>query len=195
MESDYKRNIISLIEKLHLSKSEDGKYKAKTVDIREIESKYNLLLDESYKTFLIHCSKGFFEEEVFLQFKDNKILINELYVLDGDDNLFDQLEKFLYRMPESLIPIGERPGGDQICLGVSRELLGFVYLWNHEEELEAIKMITNSEEDINNYFHNLELLNNSFMDFLNSLQINKNNEEENSIDLDDVEIWLDDDLL
>jgi len=74
-------------------------------------------------------------------------------------------------------------------------LLGFVYLWNHEEELEAIKMITNSEEDINNYFHNLELLNNSFMDFLNSLQINKNNEEENSIDLDDVEIWLDDDLL
>lgn len=195
MESDYKKNIMSLIEKLHLTKSVDSKKKEKTDEIEKIERKYNVLFDESYKAFLIHCSKGFFEEEVFLQFKDNKIMINELYVLDGNDSLYEQIETFLYRMPEALIPIGECPGGDQICLGVSGELLGFVYLWNHEEELEARKMIgdIDSETDINNYFNNLELINSSFMNFLNSLQINI--EEKNSIDLDDIEVWLDDDLL
>ncbi|WP_226665560.1 SMI1/KNR4 family protein [Metabacillus litoralis] len=195
MYTEYEKDIISILSKFKLEISDNDTFKEKLNLIQGIEEKYNLFLPESYKCFLLLCNNGFFSDTVSFNIEDSEFLLNELYCLTGNDNLTAQIETFLFRMPQNLIPIGERPNGDQVCIGVKEETNESVFLWYHENELEARKMIgeINSDTDTNSYYENIEIISNSFLNFLNSLKLNDKIAEE--VDLDDVEIWLDDDLL
>ena len=158
-----------------------------------MEGKYQIILPDSYKCFLLLCNNGYFSDVVSFNVGNSEFLINELYCLNGIDNLAEQIETFLFRMPQALIPIGERPNGDQICIGVKEESKDKIFMWYHENELEAKKIIGDIYTgDIDSYYENVEIISGSFLDFLNSLKVNDNSTE---VDLDDIEIWLDDDLL
>jgi len=93
-----------------------------------------------------------------------------------------------------MIPIGESPGGNLICLGVKESIISKVYLWNHENEREAKIMvgIEDASDDINSYWENIHLVSKTFLGFLSGLELIN---ETDKIDVDDVELWLDDDLL
>jgi len=65
----------------------------------------------------------------------------------------------------------------------------------HENEYNAMLMIreASTRRNINLYWDNLYLVADTFISFLDNLKINQDNFEEE--DIENVEIWLDDDLL
>lgn len=195
MNKENQEKILPILSKFDLTKSDSDSYKEKLNIIQGIEKEYNIKLPESYKCFLLLCNNAFFSNEVIFKIGNSENILNEIYSLTDNENLIEQIETFIFRMPEAIIPIGESPNGDQICIGVKEDKNGKIYLWEHENELEARKMIgeINSDTDINSYYENLILINNSFLDFLNSLKINGKIDE--GEDFEAVEIWLDDDLL
>ena len=96
-------------------------------------------------------------------------------------------------MPNSIIPIAECPGGNQLCIGIGEQNNGNVYFWDHENELEAKRMLgIDRFSEINNYWDNIFLVAQSFYDFIMCLEVMEDLE---SNDDDLVEIWLSDDLL
>ena len=108
---------------------------------------------------------------------DGTELFDGFIPLKGDWNLQEQMECYYKRMPESFIPVGECQGGDLICLGIKEPYLGKIYLWDHENELEGRLMVGENvyTEDINNYLDNLYFVSETLLDFIEGLQILKNN--------------------
>lgn len=159
---------------------------------------YDINIPKDYREFLLNYDETFFENKV--TYKPLEIspwtsqVFEGFYGLAGENNLFDQIEGYLNRMPNCMIPIGESPGGNLICIGVKEGFMGKVFFWNHENEREAKKMvgIEVSSDDINSYWDNIHLVSETFLGFLCGLEII--NETEN-IDVDEVELWLDDGLL
>lgn len=64
------------------------------------------------------------------------------------------------RMPDNIFPIAYDSGGNKICISVSGKDFGFIYFWDHEEEVD--------EGEIPNY-NNLYLLAKNLNEFLESL--------------------------
>ena len=46
------------------------------------------------------------------------------------------VEDYRGRLPSDVIPIGDDPYGNLICLGVRGGNRGAVYFWDHEDELD-----------------------------------------------------------
>lgn len=119
--------------------------------------------------------------------------LDELYGLTlgvkQDSGLSTLLKKYLTyldRMPHSVVPIAEAPGGNQICLGVEAPVEGKILFWDHEDEREIMG-------EHQNDFENMYLIANSFEDFIGSLMI-----DDSAPDSDDddgiVSSWFSDDL-
>lgn len=168
----------------------------------EFEKRHALSFPNEYKEFILSFDEIFFENEIeFKPIKPSPLTTHEgkqyFDSFYGLNSLSEQIECYESRIPNCLIPIGECPGGNLICLGVKEVALGKIYFWNHENELRA-KLLVGEDEpinDINLYWNNLHLVADTFMDFLNKLKINQDNVVDGDIDVEDVELWLDDDLI
>lgn len=190
-----------VLKKLNLSKLKSSRTELNGL-IDNIEKKYEIIILDDYRELLLNYKDLFFDDEISFVPIENTPYTSEdttqsfdgFFHLQGDDNLEKQIECYYSRMPKSLIPIGECSGGNLICLEVKTETFGKVYFWDHENEFEGKKMagIISLEESIDEYWENLYLVSNSLFDFLNSLKISP---DETDIDVDDIEIWLDEDLL
>lgn len=170
-----------------------------------IEEKYNIVFPRSYREFLKNYNGVFFEREIcFTPIEDPPNLTMErkhyLDVLFGlisenDENSLDQqINDYSNRMPNNLIPIGECPGGDLICIGLKGIISGMIYFWDHENEPQA-KIMTEEEftQNMDSYWENLYLVSETFVDFIQKLEIEDDDIEND--DMEDVDLWLDDDLL
>ena len=69
------------------------------------------------------------------------------------------------RIPKELVWITDDPFGNAICLSILAEHRGRVYFWDHENEPDADKWDGSIETA-----GNIDLLANSFKDFLSGLQ-------------------------
>lgn len=121
--------------------------------------------------------------------------LNEIYGLtlgtnkdSGFSTLSETYTTYLDRMPHSVVPIAEAPGGNQICLGIKAPVEGKVFFWDHEDEREIIG-------EHQNDFENMYLIANTLEEFINSMMIDDDTTPE-SDDGDDgiVSFWLSDDL-
>jgi len=120
-------------------------------------------------------------------------IVEELYGITCDEGLSYYVESYSDRIPDSLIPIGDCTGGDLVLIGVKGSFDGKVFIWDHENELQARLMSGEKvEKNLNSYWGNLHLISQTFVEFLGILEVEDDNDD---VDLDDVEIWLDDDLL
>lgn len=170
--------------------------------IKKIETMYDINIPKDYREFLHNYDETFFENEVTYKpietspwaTKEGTQVFEGFYGLSSENNLFDQIESYLNRMPDCMIPIGESPGGNLICIGVKESFMGKVYFWDHENEREAKIMvgIEVDSDDVNSYRENIHLVSETFLGFLSGLELIN---ETDNIDVDDVELWLDDDLL
>jgi hypothetical protein len=186
-----------------------GVEKSKTIDfslinnvIDRIEERLHIVLSEEYKTYLQNYDEVFFANSIIFKLKNSSANLNDIgtQIFDGfygvtskyDETLLGQIKCYYHRMPTSLIPIGECPGGNLICLGVKGEFIGKVYFWDHENEYQAIRESEVTDE-INEYWDNLFLIANTFIDFTKGLEIDNTKSE-----LDDsviISSWLHEDLL
>lgn len=173
-------------------------------EVKAIEQKYNIILPDEYKIFLMDFGEVAFENDVnYSPAKDYPWTTNEsnekivnFYGLESNQfSLQKAIETYIERMPSSVIPIAECPNGNQICICVCGQNYGEIYLWDHEQELEAFKMLYPDKDypSIDEYWDNLYFTAQSFLDFINSFYI-ADTETPKEI-LDDIEVWLNDDLL
>lgn len=146
--------------------------------ITDFENKYGFKLSDEYKDFLIKFNETYIKdyykfpmaETSNLTPKDGFENIDYLYV----GNFIKNAEKYMKHWGEKMLPIGET-AGDLICIGVQENIAGKIYFIYHEDE----------NEDKAAY-----LVANSFNEFILSFE----KRERSSIDLDDIEIELDEDL-
>lgn len=198
MENNNRNEIKKVLTKLGIEQAKDTSDNLRSRIIIEIERRYALSIPNEYKEFLLSYDEVFFENEIeFKPIEPSPLTTNEgKQFFDGFyglNSLSEEIECYESRIPNSIIPIGECPGGNLICLGVKGITLGKIFFWNHENELRAKLMVgENILTDENNlYWDNLYLVSDTFIDFLNRLEISQDTFKD--MDVDDVELWLDDD--
>lgn len=106
-------------------------------DISEMESKLGASLPASYRAFLLRHNGGTPEPAYY---RDRKLRtfhvvddrVEEYVNLWGDiDNMHDDL-------PAGVIPVAYDESGDRICLALTGENRGRVYLWNSDGQAPAV---------------------------------------------------------
>lgn len=115
--------------------------------------------------------------------EDGTLSIDEFYgPKRGSSGVLQNIKTFEGNVPDSVIPIGESFGGNQICLGIRKPTKGKVYFWDHESEFDET-------DPLNGLF----LIANTFRDFVNQLAV----EPESELLEDDgvVEFWISPELL
>lgn len=93
-----------------------------------------------------------------------------MFGLGSDDDLISQFELYKSRIPSTCIPIGRDAGGNIVCLDLSDGNYGYVYIWDHEEELKYEEGTITIED--------LYFIADSFKSFLNSIETDKIKEAE-----------------
>ncbi len=114
---------------------------------------------------------------------DGKLSVDEFYgPKRGSSGLLENIKTFEGNVPDSVIPIGDSSGGNQICLGIRKPTKGKVYFWDHESEFDEADPL-----------NGLSLIADSFRDFINKLEVEPEGEM-----LDDdgvVDFWISPELL
>ena len=106
-----------------------------TERLRAIEAKLGVTLPDDYRAFLHEHNGGSPEPSDFVISDDEgEDTVSVLYGLHRDANysLEGNLAAYKTHIPRSMIPIGEDPGGNQLCLGLVGAERGRVYFWDHE---------------------------------------------------------------
>lgn len=106
----------------------------------EFENKYKFKLKNEFKHIL---NFNICKPQKTL-FKNEKLQINLNYFFGFSEkeyeDLFQNYETYLGRMPENLFPIGSIDGGDILCMDKDT---GEIYYWFHEEDDWGLEGVTN----------------------------------------------------
>lgn len=133
------------------------------------EKQIGYTLPDAYKKFLLQYNGGrpdTTNNVFYISQQSGSDILDFLYGINITD--FDCYDLFYYRstmigrMPMSLICIGGDPFGNQICISLAIDTYGRIYFWDHELE--------GSE--------NIFFLSNSFEEFVNSLEEEKDDDED-----------------
>jgi cell wall assembly regulator SMI1 len=116
-------------------------------DIAHLENLLKLKLPEEYKNHLLKHNGGRCKPNVFKFHENNKLARSNvdwfLAIYEGKyDNLNKYIENFKLdrkRMPFHMVPIAHDPGGNLICISCGQNDYGFIYFWDHENEVDYKK--------------------------------------------------------
>jgi len=141
------------------------------IQIEEIEQYVGLDFPSNYKNHLLQYNGGQCTPNIF-RFNENGKWTEScidlfLAIYDGEyDNLKEYIRIYKLdekRLPIHLLPFAHDPGGNLICISCANEDEGYVYFWDHENEIDY------SISDDKNY-SNLYFVANSFNEFILSLK-------------------------
>jgi len=119
--------------------------------------------------------------------KGGRLPVDRLFGLGNDDHGISALLKtYAARLPNGVLPFGEGPAGNLLCLVVRPgKRHGHVYFWDHEDERE----MTGDER---NDFGNMYRAAKTFGAFLKKLHVEK--PRQGSYDLDSIDVHVSDEL-
>ncbi len=152
-------------------------------DVLRIEKRYKIKIPEIYKLFLFKYGDCTIEQEIRYRpvkpsHYTDKDGLNDFGSFfgfeEGMNNIGKIIKQYYERVPNSLIPIADDGLGNLVCIGVKDEYRGKIYFWNHEDELMAHVMLNEKEYldiSIDNYWNNIFLIAESFLDFIKSFII------------------------
>lgn len=108
---------------------------ASAMDLAEFEQRRGISLPEPYRIFLSQQNGGLPNLGEFDVPGWGESVANSFYGLciGGVHDIERAIESFRGAIPADVIPIGNDPGGNQICLGVKGERFGKVYFWDHND--------------------------------------------------------------
>lgn len=154
----------------------------------EFTRKIGYTLPNDYIEFLHNHNGGYVKGSISNYYKngDQKFILTSMFGIGTNDDLVSQWETYKNRIPNSCIPIGRDAGGNLVCLNLSEDKYGYVYFWDHEEELNyEIEKIT---------INDLYLIKQSFKEFLDSIE--RDNLEDSELDGYKVKkVWIDPEFL
>ncbi len=138
--------------------------------IKEIEDYVGLKFPQEYKVHLLKYNGGKCSPNIF-KFIENGKLTNSnidwfLAIYDGVyDNLKNEIEIMKIdekRLPVQIIPIAHDSGGNLICISCGGQDEGYIYFWDHENEVDY--SISNDND-----YSNLYLISEDFNSFIEGL--------------------------
>lgn len=150
--------------------------------LEKLEKQYKLSVPELYRHFLLLYENGSPEydiqyraiESVPWADKDNMLSFGSFLVaVDGWDILEKHMKDYYDRIPSSLLPIAADHTGNLICVGLSGAMEGRICYWDHENELAAkimLQMDLNGITSVDDYWENIYVVADSFIDFIRSLR-------------------------
>ncbi|PEA35649.1 SMI1/KNR4 family protein [Priestia megaterium] len=159
-------------------------------DLNELEKKVGASFPEEYVNFLREYNGGEVEDNI-IELRSVEIESFNLSSFFGTrlediNNLLSCYDTFESRIPKGSIPIGRDLGGNIICLNLNREGYGYIFLWDHDIELE----FEDNEMEIQDLYYVAP----SFEDFLQ--MIKPYDPEEDDLDgYEGEEVWIDPDFL
>lgn len=139
--------------------------------IEEIEEYVGLKFPEDYKKHLLKYNGGKCFPNIF-EFNEKGNLTSSsidwfLAIYDGEyDNLKNEIKMVKIdekRMPTHMLPIAHDPGGNLICISCDKHDEGYIYFWDHENEVDY-----ETSNDTN--YSNLYFVAKSFNEFIDGLK-------------------------
>lgn len=158
-------------------------------DFKKFSSQIGYFFPDEYFLFLKDNNGGYLDNYVAeyqgLNKLKSKFILAGFYGLgiDSNNDLRSKYELYNGRVPEGCVPIGYDVGGNQVCINLTTKNYGFIYFWDHENELE---------ED--NSIESLYYIASSFNEFLNSIK-EDSDDEEPPTDYKVKKTWIDPDFL
>lgn len=140
-------------------------------EIDDIENYVGLCFPREYREHLLKFNGGRCTPKVFYFLENGKNSSScidwFLAIYDGEfNNLRNSIEIYKIdekRMPEHIVPIAHDPFGNQICISCGTLDYGYIYFWDHENEVDYAM---SSDDD----YSNLYLIAISFNEFLEGLR-------------------------
>jgi hypothetical protein len=142
-------------------------------EMKSIEADLGVSLPSDYRDLLTTYGAASFGKLVEYRTGFGKAPLSHFYgSKDGKQSLSKRINTYKGRMPDTLIPIADDGGGDQICLGIKGEEQGKIYYWDHENEWdeEDYQEEHGSEMPLEAKFQNVQPIAGSFIDFINMLE-------------------------
>ena len=140
-----------------------------------IEAALGVALPVNYREFLQKYGVSAFGELVqFQPIEGEPAPLSHFYGSKsaGSNSLAKCIEKYAGRMPESIIPIADDGGGNQICLGIKGKEHGKVYYWDHHNEWDEEDYLEEHGQPMppDVKFQNVHLIADSFEGFIQRLE-------------------------
>ena len=133
-------------------------------NITDFENEYNIKLPDAYKAFLIKNNGGKPTPRKFNSV-DKKITSRIMLFFPlgkfYPKNLANNYEVFVEgnKIPKNLLPIGEDPINNLICMSIDGKDYGAIYYWSMDYEEDGFKAS----------YKYIRLVSESFTEFINSL--------------------------
>jgi len=147
---------------------------APPAQLAALEKKVGLSLPDDYRRFLIACNGGYVGGKVWFKgpTPEGKTADAGVHHIGGfreewHFSLAANSECYKDRIPKVLLWVMDDPFGNAICVGLSGKHKGCVYFWDHENEPDDEEWDGEIETA-----GNLQLLANTFTEFVSGLQPN-----------------------
>lgn len=148
---------------------------ASASDVSAFELSLGCRLPEDYREFLVACNGGFVGGTLWFKGPTPKgdqadAGVHHIGGFRQESHFSLEWNRECYegRIPREFLWIMDDPFGNAICLGIRGEHVGRVFFWNHENEPDDEWDGTVEQAE------NLQLLANSFAEFVAGLQRNEN---------------------
>lgn len=156
----------------------------KDADLLKLQKSFGYSLPKDYTLFLQNYGGGSFARPVVAPIQEPKsphettvgpgVFFGFYRKSEGEFHDYDireNLADYEDRMPPHMLPVGEDPGGNLICVSCGGNDFGKVYFWDHEEEERP-------EEGKDCGYSNLSLLAADFKTFISNLKKNPNYDDD-----------------
>ncbi|MBC8059077.1 MAG: SMI1/KNR4 family protein [Clostridiaceae bacterium] len=109
------------------------------VKINQLEIKCGFSFSEEYVEFLDKYNGGKPESNI-TELPNTEIrsfLITSFYGIckEAVNDIFQTLQIYEGRIPQKCIPIAQAEGGNLLCMNLDSDKFGYIYYWDHDEEL------------------------------------------------------------
>lgn len=128
-------------------------------ELKAFEHENGILLPEDYMDFLRKNNGG----RPIFELSGNKKMVDWFYGFhEGPPwaTIYHAIDVYHKRVPSWYFPIACDPFGNQYLMSLYEENYGLIAFWDHENETKG---------DADQYFDNMEILADSFTDFLNEM--------------------------